>query len=83
VLGGRVAESSDVLLASIRQTVYAQSPPFATRRLEITSAQLGANGGVIGVATMVVDELLSLGRLTAWMPSGCPSGMPQIVAPDG
>src|SRR3954453_20722122 len=80
VIGGRVAESSDVLLASIRQTVYAQSLPFATRRLEITNAQLGAHGGVIGGAAMVVDELLAPARFTAWMPFGSPAGMPDIAA---
>src|SRR3954467_2756565 len=80
VIGGRVAESSDVLLASIRQTVYAQSLPFATRKLEITSAQLGADGGAIGVATMVVDELMALNRLAVWLPAGSPAGMPGIAA---
>ncbi len=80
VIGGRVADSSDVLLASIRQTVYAQSLPFATRNLEITSAQLGANGGAIGVATMVVDELMALDRLAVWLPAGSPAGMPEIAA---
>jgi glucokinase-like ROK family protein len=80
VIGGRVADSSDVLLASIRQTVYAQSLPFATRKLEITSAQLGADGGAIGVATMVVDELMALNRLAVWLPAGSPAGMPQIAA---
>jgi hypothetical protein len=74
VLAGRVAAASDVLLATIRQTVYAQSLPFATRRLEITGAELGADGGVIGVATMVVDRLLSAGRLSAWIPAGSPGG---------
>jgi len=76
VLGGRVAQSSDVLLAAIRQTVYAKSLPFATRRLEITNAQLGADGGVIGVATMVVDELLSgpLRRMDAVRRAGRPAG---------
>jgi len=80
VIGGRVAESSDVLLAAIRQTVYAQSLPFATRRLEITGAQLGADGGAIGVATMVVDELMAPHRLAVWLPAGSPAGMPEIVA---
>jgi hypothetical protein len=74
VLAGRVAAASDVLPATIRQTVYAQSLPFATRRLEITGAELGADGGVIGVATMVVDRLLSPGRLSAWIPAGSPAG---------
>jgi predicted NBD/HSP70 family sugar kinase len=80
VIGGRVADSSDVLLAAIRQTVYAQSLPFATRKLEIRSAQLGANGGAVGVATMVVDELMALNRLAVWLPAGSPRGMPEIAA---
>jgi hypothetical protein len=67
-------------LASIRQTVYAQSLPFATRKLEITGAQLGADGGAIGVATLVVDELMALNRLAVWLPAGSPTGMPEIAA---
>jgi len=83
VLAGRVAAASDVLLAAIRQTVYAQSLPFATRRLEITGAELGADGGAIGVATMVVDELLSPGRLSAWIAAGSPAGAAEIAALPG
>jgi hypothetical protein len=74
VPGGRVAAATGVPLATIRQTAYAQSLPFATRRLEIIGAELGADGGVIGVATMAVDQLLSPGRLSEWIPAGSPAG---------
>jgi predicted NBD/HSP70 family sugar kinase len=76
VLGGRVAESSDVLLAAIRQTVHAQSLLFATRRLEIMNAQLGADGGVIGAAAMVMDGL-SPDRFIAWAPAASPAACPR------
>ena len=84
LLGGRVvADASDVLLASIRQAVYALSLPFATRQLEIRTTQLGADGGVIGAAMMVVDGLLAPGRLRAWLAEGSPSGLPQLAALPG
>ena len=48
VIGGGVANSPDLLLASIRETVYRRSLPLATRELFIQRSSLGGLAGVIG-----------------------------------
>ena len=63
VIGGGVAAAGDLLLASIRQTVYARSLPLATRDLLVQRSSLGPAGGVIGAAAMVLDELFAPARL--------------------
>ena len=45
VIGGGVANSPDLLLASIRETVYRRSLPLATRDLLIQRSSLGGPGG--------------------------------------
>jgi len=73
VLGGGVANSPDVLLASIRETVYGRSLPLATRDLLIQRSSLGGLAGVIGAASMVVDELFSREAIGAWLAAGDPT----------
>jgi glucokinase len=58
VIGGSLAEAGDVLLAGIREVVYRQSTPLATRHLTITESLAGETGGVIGAATMLIHYLL-------------------------
>lgn len=81
VLGGRVTESGEHLLPALRSAVYARSLPLATRDLRITTSQLGAAGGLIGAAFMVVDELLSEALLPRWLDAGSPAGQPQLALP--
>jgi predicted NBD/HSP70 family sugar kinase len=80
VLGGGVAMAGDGLLASIRHTVYGRSLPLATRDLLIQRGALGHTGGVIGAASMVVDELFSRERLPLWLEAGHPAGRPELAA---
>lgn len=79
VIGGGVALSGDVLLASIRETVYRRSLPLATRDLLIRRSSLGGMAGVIGASSMVVDLLFSRESLARWAGAGEPSGMPDVV----
>lgn len=79
VIGGGVASSGDVLLASIREVVYGRSLPLATRHLQIRQSALGARAGVTGLAAMVLDELFAPERVAAWMPDGLPAGRPERV----
>jgi glucokinase-like ROK family protein len=58
-IGGGVANSPDVLLASIRESIYRRSLPLATRNLLIQRSSLGGLAGVIGASGMVVDQLFS------------------------
>jgi len=72
VIGGGVSGASDLLLAAIREQVYAHSKPSATRDLLIQRSALPSNGGVIGAASMVANEVFSPDRLMAWLPFGYP-----------
>jgi predicted NBD/HSP70 family sugar kinase len=79
VIGGGVAGAGDVLLACIRHTIYARSLPLATRDLLIRPSSLDGRAGLIGAASMVVDELFSRRRLAAWLPAGHPAGRPELA----
>lgn len=80
VVGGGVVNAGDGLLASIRHTVYGRSLPLATRDLTIQRGALGHTAGVIGAASMVVDELFSRDRLGQWLEAGHPGGRPELAA---
>ena len=67
VVGGDVAKAGDLLLASLRQVVYGRSLPLATRTLDVRRTSLGDDGGVLGAATMVLDELFSGALLPLWI----------------
>jgi glucokinase-like ROK family protein len=79
VIGGGVSNLGDQLLAAIRQTVYGHSLPLATRELQVRRSALGSQSGVVGVSTMVIDELFSRERFREWVEFGAPSGMPNLV----
>lgn len=73
VIGGGVANSPDLLLASIRETVYRRSLPLATRDLLIQRSSLGGLAGVMGASSMVVDELFSREAIGQWLAAGDPT----------
>jgi glucokinase-like ROK family protein len=78
VIGGGVANSPDLLLASIRETVYRRSLPLATRELLIQRSSLGGLAGVIGASSMVVDQLFAREAIGAWIEAGHPAGVPDL-----
>jgi predicted NBD/HSP70 family sugar kinase len=55
---GSVPECNDILLASLRQSVYKRSLPLATRNLQINKSILGGTAGLIGGAFMTIDQLI-------------------------
>jgi glucokinase-like ROK family protein len=73
VVGGGVANSPDALLGAIRETVLRRSLPLATRDLQIQRSSLGGLAGVIGAASMVVDELFSREAIGTWLAAGSPT----------
>jgi predicted NBD/HSP70 family sugar kinase len=79
VIGGGVANSPDLLLASIRETIYRRSLPLATRDLLIQRSSLGGLAGVIGASSMVVDQLFSRDAIGRWIDAGEPAGVPEIT----
>nr|WP_298885592.1 ROK family transcriptional regulator [uncultured Serinicoccus sp.] len=59
VIGGRLSEAGEHLLAGIREIVYQRSLPLATEHLRIVASKAGAQAGVLGAATMAVEHVLS------------------------
>jgi predicted NBD/HSP70 family sugar kinase len=82
VIGGGVARSGDLLLASIRETVYRRSLPLATRNLVVQRSRLGGHEGVIGAATMVTNELFAPQFLARWLDAGTPVGQAALATAD-
>ncbi len=79
VLAGGVARSGDLLLSSIRETVYRRSLPLATRDLQVRTSSLGSLAGVIGASSMVLDQLFARETFARWAGAGSPAGMPEVV----
>jgi len=80
VIGGGVAHAGDAYLATIRQVIYARSTALATRELLVQMSQLGNRAGVIGAASMVLDELFSEEQLGRWIDRGRPAGLAVAAA---
>lgn len=59
LLGGGVARMGPMLLASVRQSVYARSLPLSTRRLRIDHTQLEASG-LRGASVLALRHALAL-----------------------
>jgi predicted NBD/HSP70 family sugar kinase len=57
VLSGTMAQTNDLLLAAVRETVYGESNPLVTRDLIITKSQMGSSAGLVGAAMVVVESL--------------------------
>jgi len=73
VIGGGVANSPELFIAAIRETVYRRSLPLATRDLRIAHSSLGGLAGVIGASAMVVDQLFARESIGRWLEAGSPS----------
>ena len=83
VIGGGVTRVGDALVASVREAVYARSLPLATRDLLIVRSSLDAEGGRIGAASIVADELFSRARIATWLAAGSPAGRAELVTSGG
>jgi predicted NBD/HSP70 family sugar kinase len=59
VVGGGVAAVGERYLASLREAIYRRSTPLATADLVVKRTALGEDGGVVGAAVLVLDEILS------------------------
>jgi len=66
VVGGALAyRFTDVLIAGIREAVYARSMPLATKNLTIAASKVGAPAGVIGAGMMAIDYALAPRQIDA------------------
>ncbi|MEU5030589.1 ROK family protein [Streptomyces milbemycinicus] len=59
VLGGPLSELSDDLLSGVRAVVYRRALPLATRKLTITTAQLGADSALHGAVALAARDIFS------------------------
>lgn len=79
VLGGGLSYSGDVLVSSIRKSLYARALPLASRDLLVRRATLGEAGGVLGTAELIVERLFSPGVLDQWVDDKTPRGRPELT----
>ncbi|GAA4874995.1 ROK family protein [Saccharopolyspora cebuensis] len=57
VLAGDLAEAQFV--SSLREVLYQRALPRATRKLLVTTTELGDRAGILGVHTMIIDSVYS------------------------
>ena len=69
VLGGPLVEVHDQLLSGVRAAVYEQALPLATRKLTITTSELGDDAGVVGGIALASQAAFS------------PDGLRQLLLP--
>ncbi len=60
ILGGGLTDVGDVLVAAVRESVYRRALPLATRDLSVVIGALGGRAGVVGAASLVLDQLYRL-----------------------
>lgn len=80
VIGGGVAQTGDILLAAIRETVYRRSLPLTTRELRIIRSSLGHTASLVGAALMAADTFFEPDTLTTWIEVGAPVASPELQA---
>lgn len=79
VLAGSVAQTNDILLAAVRETVNGVSHPPMTRDLRIVRSQMGASAALLGAASIAVEALFTPSVLRDWIMSGSPVYHPEMV----
>jgi predicted NBD/HSP70 family sugar kinase len=60
VIGGDLAQVGEPLLAGVREVVYQQSQPLATKHLRIVSASNNELAGVIGASRLAQDVVFGM-----------------------
>lgn len=79
VLGGGLAQNSDILLAAIREAVYRKSHPLVSRDLRIVRSQMGSSSALVGSAFSLVDEIFASHVLGSWISHGSPVKHPDLA----
>ena len=79
VIGGGVALVGERYIASIREAVYRRSTPLATSDLAVKKSILGEDGGVIGAAVLVLDEIFSHRNLSKLVGRGGQQARPDAA----
>ncbi|MCB2137559.1 MAG: ROK family protein [Rhodobacteraceae bacterium] len=80
VLSGSIAQTNDILLAAVRETVYGESHPLVTRDLKISASRMGSSAGLAGAAKVVSEALFDPDLMREWITHGAPTAMPRFRA---
>lgn len=80
ILSGTMAQTNDLLLAAVRETVYGESHPLITRDLVIAKSQMGSSAGLVGAAIIAVESLFDPLCLKDWIVHGTPLSHPAFVS---
>ncbi len=80
VLSGSIAQTNDILLAAVRETVYGESHPLVTRDLKISASRMGSSAGLSGAAKVVSEALFDPELVREWITHGTPTAMPRFRA---
>lgn len=67
VIGGKISEAGEYLLAGVREVVYQRSLPLATHDLRIVSSSAGSQAGILGASAMVIDAVLAPRAVDAYV----------------
>ena len=67
VIGGKLSEAGEYLLAGVREVVYQRSLPLATDELRIVGTSAGDQGAILGAAAMVVEVVLAAPAVDAFV----------------
>ena len=62
IIQGRIAESSDRVLATIKEVVYQRASALASKNLEIVASKLDEDRGVNGAAQLGIEEFFFSNR---------------------
>jgi predicted NBD/HSP70 family sugar kinase len=61
LIGGALAEAES-LVASVRAAIYERCMPLANESLEITTVSSGADAGLLGAGSLILDHLIEVAR---------------------
>jgi predicted NBD/HSP70 family sugar kinase len=67
VIGGKLSEAGEYLLAGVREVVYQRSLPLATNDLRIVNTSAGSQAGILGAGAMVIDAVLAPRAVDAYV----------------
>jgi predicted NBD/HSP70 family sugar kinase len=79
VIGGELAQTGDICIASIREGIYRHSQPLLTRDLAVVRSRMGRSSGLLGAAEVALDALFATDILEGWITSGSPLAHPDVV----
>ncbi|MEO3890117.1 ROK family transcriptional regulator [Nonomuraea sp. B5E05] len=74
VLAGDMADTREHYLTGIREVVHRRSLPYTTANLEIVTTSLGERAGIVGMAVIVMQHVLSTSAVDATIGVHGPAG---------